>query len=262
MAFLRVYHPREPKKSPLWQILDKHYEQFERSYEEKFEKQYGFFRPVVRDVVHSYMKCGDLKEGFARVRCPNCAHEFLLQFSCKVRCFCPSCQAKRVIVFGHHLKENVFYPVPHRQYVFSIPIMLRIYFKHNRSLLTGLCQCAYKSLLTFLRKTVRLKAGIPGVVMAIHTFGEYPEKFHPHIHAIVTDGLFTDTGLFHVMKRVDLKPLEEFFWAEVFKFLKKEGKINDDLVNKLMGWKHSGFSVDNGVRKRGHKRGKRGQVFF
>lgn len=154
---------------------------------------------------------GDLKEGFARVRCPNCAHEFLLQFSCKVRCFCPSCQAKRVIVFGHHLKENVFFPVPHRQYVFSIPIMLRIYFKHNRSLLTGLCQCAYKSLLSFLRKTVRLKEGVTGVVMAIHTFGEYPEKFHPHIHAIVTDGLFTDTGLFHVMKRVDLKPLEELF---------------------------------------------------
>lgn len=36
--------------------------------------------------------------------------------------------AKRAIVFGHHLNENVFYPVPHRQYVFSIPIMLRIYF--------------------------------------------------------------------------------------------------------------------------------------
>mgnify|MGYP006284789799 CR=1 FL=1 len=47
MAFLRVYHPREPKKSPLWQILDKHYEKFERSYEEKFESQYGFFRPVI-----------------------------------------------------------------------------------------------------------------------------------------------------------------------------------------------------------------------
>ncbi|MBU2511980.1 transposase zinc-binding domain-containing protein [bacterium] len=114
MAFLRVYHPREPKKSSLWQILDKHYEAFERSYEEKFERKYGFFRPVIGDVVRSYLKCGDLKEGFARVRCPNCAHEFLLQFSCKVCCFCPSCQAKRVIVFGHHLKENVFYPVPHR----------------------------------------------------------------------------------------------------------------------------------------------------
>ncbi|MBU2514558.1 transposase [bacterium] len=74
--------------------------------------------------------------------------------------------------------------------------MLRVYFKHNRSLPIGLCQCAYKNLLTFLRKIVRLKDGIPGVVKAIHFFGEYPEKFHPHIHAIVTDGLFADTGFF------------------------------------------------------------------
>ncbi len=80
--------------------------------------------------------------------------------------------AKRSIVFGHHLNNNVFYPVPHRQYVFSIPIMLRIYFKYDRSLLTGLCQCAYRSLLIFLREVVGLKNGVPGVVMAIHTFGE------------------------------------------------------------------------------------------
>ncbi len=126
--------------------------------------------------------------------------------------------------------------------------MLRIYFKHDRSLLTGLCQCAYKSLLTFLREVVHLKVGIPGVVMAVHTFEEYPDKFHPHVHAIVTDGLFNGNALFYVMRETDLKPLEELFRAEVFKFLKKKGKINDDLIQKLMNWKHSGFSVDNGVR--------------
>ncbi|MCP4749932.1 MAG: hypothetical protein GY866_03475 [Proteobacteria bacterium] len=38
------------------------------------------------------------------------------------------------------------------------------------------------------------------------------------------------------------------FRAELFKFLKKEGKITDDLINKLSAWKHYGFSVDNGVR--------------
>jgi len=32
--------------------------------------------------------------------------------------------------------------------------------------------------------------------------------------------------------------------------LKEEGKIGDDLINKLMGWRHSGFSVHNGVRVR------------
>jgi hypothetical protein len=126
--------------------------------------------------------------------------------------------------------------------------MLRIYFKYDRSLLTGLCQCAYRSLLRFLREVVGLKNGVPGVVIAIHTFGEYPHKFHPHLHAIVTDGLFRDTGTFYVMRQTDLKPLEVLFRAEVFKFLKKEGKITDELIRKLMAWRHSGFSIDNGVR--------------
>jgi hypothetical protein len=55
---------------------------FERIYSEKFEKKYGYFRPVIGEVVHAYMRCGDLKDGFARVRCPKCAHEYLLQLIC------------------------------------------------------------------------------------------------------------------------------------------------------------------------------------
>ncbi len=106
--------------------------------------------------------------------------------------------AKRAIVFGHHLTENVLYPVPHRQYVFSIPIMLRIYFKYDRSLLTGLCQCANRSLLTFLREVVGLKDGVPGIAMAMHTFGSSLDKFHPHLHALVSDGLFKDTQAFPI----------------------------------------------------------------
>ncbi|MCP4262334.1 MAG: hypothetical protein GY774_33265, partial [Planctomycetes bacterium] len=55
-------------------------------------------------------------------------------------------------------------------------------------------------------------------------------------------------GTFYVMPRVDLKTLEEIFRAKVFKMLKKEGKITDELINNLMSWRHSGFSVHNGVR--------------
>ena len=250
-------HPRDPKASPLWQIFSRHYESFERNYPEKFEKRYGFFRPVIGEVVRAYLKCGDLKEGFARVRCPNCGHEYLLSFSCKGRCVCPACMAKRAIIFGHHLNENVLYPVPHRQYVFSIPKILRIYFKYDRSLLTGLCQCAWRSLLTFLREVVGLKEGVPGAVLAIHTFGADPSRYHPHLHVLATDGLFRDTGTFYVMKDVDLKPLEELFRAEVFKFLKKEGKITDELINKLLKWRFSGFSINNGVRiKKDDKEGR------
>ena len=100
----------------------------------------------------------------------------------------------------------------------------------------------------FLREVVGLKEGVPGVVLAIPTFGTDPGKWHPHLHALVTDGLFKDTGTFYVMKDVDLEPLEELFRAEVFRLLKKEGKITDKLIGKLIKWRHSGFSVDNGVR--------------
>lgn len=144
--------------------------------------------------------------------------------------------------------EFRLHAVPHRQYVFSIPIMLRIYFKYDRALLTKLCQCAYHSLLIFFQNVIELQDGVPGVVLSLHTFGDYPEKFHPHIHAIASDGLFRSTGTFYVMPDVDLKPLEEIFRAKVFTLLKEEGKIDDDIIRKLMKWRHSGFSVHNKAR--------------
>ncbi|MCP3892587.1 MAG: hypothetical protein GY702_27485 [Desulfobulbaceae bacterium] len=32
----------------------------------------------------------------ARVKCPDCQHEYLLAFSCRGRWFCPSCAAKQM----------------------------------------------------------------------------------------------------------------------------------------------------------------------
>jgi len=46
----------------------------------------------------------------------------------------------------------------------------------------------------FLREVVGLKEGVPGVVMARHTFGTNPGKWHPHLYALVTDGLFKNSG--------------------------------------------------------------------
>lgn len=120
-----VYHPRQPQQSPLWKLLDDHFEGFERDYDQKFFRIYGYQRAVIADAVRAYLKCGDLREGFARVRCPDCHHEYLLAFSCRGRWFCPSCHAKKVVQFGELLRETVLCPVPHRQYVFTLPKILR-----------------------------------------------------------------------------------------------------------------------------------------
>ena len=52
-----------------------------------------------------------------------------------------------------------------------------------------------------------------------------------------------------LLPRIDLQPLQEFFRAAVFKMLKKGGKISDELIAKIMRWRHtSGFCVHNGVQ--------------
>jgi hypothetical protein len=58
-ALSPVYHPRKLTDSPLWKILHKHYPDFKTGYDEHCEKQYGFFRPVVDEVVEDYLRCGD-----------------------------------------------------------------------------------------------------------------------------------------------------------------------------------------------------------
>lgn len=84
--------------------------------------------------------------------------------------------------------------------------------------------------------------------MAIQSFGDYA-RWHSHLHALVADGLFLESGYFFVMPKVDLRPLREIFRALVLKMLKKEGLIDDTFIKMLMSWRHiSGFNVHNEVR--------------
>ena len=67
----------------------------------------------------------------------------------------------------------MLYPVPHRQYVFSIPSILRRFFKYDRKLLGKHCRSTNQSLLNFFRTATGLKTGSLGAVMAIQTFGDH-----------------------------------------------------------------------------------------
>ena len=49
--------------------------------------------------VHRYLDCGIFDQGVARIRCPDCRHEFLVAFSCKLRGLCPSCHQKRELMW-------------------------------------------------------------------------------------------------------------------------------------------------------------------
>ena len=75
---LKVYRPRKPQDSAYYRCVEDCFETFEQVYQERFEQKFGFFRPYVRQVIYRYLDCGILKNGFARVRCEDCGHEYLL----------------------------------------------------------------------------------------------------------------------------------------------------------------------------------------
>ena len=137
------YIPRNPRNSQYYRCIEANFEELERVWDERYQNKYGFWRPHVMDVVYKYLDCGDLHQGFARVKCEDCHHEYLLPFSCKRRHFCPSCHQKRVVEFGEFIYEEVLQPVPHRQWVFSIPKRLRPFFLYDRSFLGKMSQCAW-----------------------------------------------------------------------------------------------------------------------
>lgn len=240
-----VYRPRRPRASPLWRCAHGHLGEFLGAYEERYRPEYGFLRPVIPDVVNRFLSCGDLTFGFARIRCEDCGTTRLLAFSCKGRYFCPSCHAKKVQLFGEFVRNEVAEAVPHRHWVFSVPKMLRPYFKFDRSLLKDLCRIGRGCLVEWMREALGWPEGVEAAVVAIHTFGEYLD-FHPHLHALVADGLFGPGGEFRPLPDAPLRPLEEMFRARVIGFLRGRGLLAEERARMLLGWTHSGFSVHRG----------------
>jgi len=43
--------------------------------------------------------------------------------------------SRKGLLFGEFITGTINFPVPHRHYVFSLPIMLQVYFRNNRQLL-------------------------------------------------------------------------------------------------------------------------------
>ena len=108
---LPLYRPRDPQASDLWRLMDRYFDPFQRVYDEWFQAKYGYWRPIIERSVNAFLRCGDLHEGFARVRCGDCSHEMFVAFSCKQRCTCPSCHQKRTLLTAIHVAEAVCVPL-------------------------------------------------------------------------------------------------------------------------------------------------------
>ena len=174
-----IYRQRHPEHTVFYRVFFYCFERFLREYEDRFEKEYGYFRPVI-------------------------------------------------------------------QVVFTVPKMLRLFFRFRRKLLNDLCLSAVRALLKFFHTATGLEL-MPGVVAVIQTFGDRI-NFHPHIHVLVTEGGTAPDGAFHRVCRFHDEVIQEIFTHEVFSLLLRKTLIGLPLVQKILRWRHTGFNVHSKVR--------------
>src|SRR5512145_2217614 len=109
---------------------------------------------------------GDMEHGFARVKCKDCGHEYVLAFSCKRRQFLPflppetGCGIRGTALHGR--PEKGASPALCVQH----PQDLRGYFLYERKLISRLSRCAWESLKVFIQQAVPEQEPIPGAVIA------------------------------------------------------------------------------------------------
>jgi hypothetical protein len=228
-------------------LFDTHFDEVRGQWEERFERRYGIWRGFVDEQVLRYLDCGLFENGFARIRCPDCAEEYMLAFSCKTRELCPSCAAKRAAATAALLAENVLEEVGHAQWVFVIPKMLRPYFLHHRELLGGLARAAWETVRELTVAATGEESLRPGMVAVVQTAGDLA-NWHPHVHALVSRGGWTCDGEWIPLAYVDEHAAELLYRHKVMRMLQEEGLLTEERTELLLSWRHTGFSVHNRVR--------------
>ena len=189
---------------------------------------------------------GSLSTGSQRIRCTDCAHEYLLAFSCKCRYFCPSCHAKRLAIWTQWLDTTLLAPVPHRQVVLTIPRRLRAYCLYRRRLLGEIARVAARTVTAAIRTLTGERELAVGIVACLQTHGSCA-NWHPHLHLPITDGGFWPDGTFVSWPVHDTARLTEAFRRAVLRLFVRLALFDEDQAAGMLTWPHSGFHVHTAV---------------
>ena len=146
--------------------------------------------------------------------------------------------------FVEWVTEEVLEAVDHRQYVWTIPRVLRPAFRKERKLLGRLSRCAWTSLRQYAQAALG-EGFVPGAVVAIQTYGDALNP-HEHIPRLASDSAGAPDGSVSSMGEVDAEVLTDLFQHQVLEAMVAERRLSHDFAQKLRAWHPSGFGVHRG----------------
>jgi len=190
----RPYTQHRPETSPLYRVVADHFATLEPVHEERFEPRQGPRRAAARRAAGRFFDCGLPEHGSVRVRCGTCRAEFLVEYRCTGRQFCPSCHAPGSGEGSVWLGEHPLAPVAHRQAVRTVPKRLRGYLNLLDRLRQGLVsRLATRTLPGQVQAAVGEREGVPGLIECVPTFGSVA-PVHLHLNVRMTGGAFRRGG--------------------------------------------------------------------
>ena len=195
---VQLYQGRHPEQTLLYRTVAEHFETWlELASCGQFDGQGDLHTPpaYVEQAFRKYLECGIFAYGFARARCADCGHDFLVAFSCKGRGVCPSCSTRRMAETAAHLTDQIFPRLPVRQWVLSVPKRLRYFLRSDPKALNTALRIFLRVIHTNLHQHCASATGIDkcdvhlGACAFIHRFGSSLNT-HVHFHICVIDGVF------------------------------------------------------------------------
>lgn len=123
--------------------------------------------------------------------------------------------------------------------VLSLPRRLRPFFR-RRKRLTRLARLAYETIKDLRQAAAGSRTAVPGAVACLHSAGNLLD-WHPHVHLLVSWGLFHRDGSFlPVQGTPDPETVARLFRHRVLRVLLEEGAIAEEVVRNLLAWPHTG----------------------
>jgi hypothetical protein len=210
-----------------------------------------------------YLECGILAHGFARARCGQCGHDFLIAYSCKGRGVCPAGNARRMVDTAAHLTEHVMPRLPVRQWVLSVPKRLRYYLQNDAAVQTLALHIFLSTVEQSLRRGAPAAGAASriGAVAFIHGFGALLNA-HVHFHCVVVEGVFEADAAggarLHEARGVGPETVAEIqahVRRRLLRAAARRGLLERQHAQAMGAWDHAGgFSLDASVRIEAHDR--------
>jgi hypothetical protein len=157
-------------------ILREHYPAYERSHP---------LQQSVRDAVHAITCCRTAALGGHKQVCPDGHYTQVWYNSCKHRA-CPQCAFLQTARWLETQQARLL-ACDHYHVIFTTPHDLNDLWQLNFKVMANLLFKAVKEELMKMLADPRYLGAAPGIILALHTWGQ-ALGLHPHIHCLITGG--------------------------------------------------------------------------